>query len=93
MIEKTWLVQALSIGISYNDFWHMTPHTIAIQIDAHKKKIEEKNYFMYIQGRYFADAIMATIGNSFRGKGQKPYEYPKEPYELTKRELTQSEKI
>lgn len=95
MIEKTWLVQAIAIGISYNDFWQMNPRIIKLHIDAHKQWYEEQNTLMYIQGRYFADAIMATVCNMFRGQGHKPYEFPKEPYKFEKeeeRELTPMEK-
>lgn len=55
-------------------------------------EIEEKNFFAYIQGAYFADAIMATIGNAFT-KGKK-HEYPKEPYQLgEKKEITSESEI
>ena len=97
MIEKTWLESALSVGISYKDFWGMTPHIVGIHLKAHKAKIEETNLLMHIQGMYMRDAIMSTIGNSFRGKGSKPYEYPCEPYNLNpqseqEHELTENEK-
>lgn len=48
---------------------------------------------MHIQGRYFADAIGATIGNMFSKKGAKKIEYPSKPYDLNpNRELTEEEK-
>lgn len=47
----------------------------------------------YLQGRYFVDALLSTVGNMFSKKGAKPLEYPKEPYNLeAERELTQDEK-
>ena len=36
----------------------------------------------HLEGQYFADALIATVGNMFRGKGQSPYHYPSEPYTL-----------
>lgn len=36
----------------------------------------------HLQGHYFADALLATVGNMFKGKGQKSFEYPKEPLPL-----------
>ena len=36
----------------------------------------------HLEGMYFMDALVATVGNMFRGKGQKAFEYPKEPYTL-----------
>lgn len=34
----------------------------------------------WIYGKYFAEAIMSTIGNAFKEKGSPNYEYPKKPY-------------
>ena len=74
----------MSIGIEYEEFWHMNPHIVKIYIDASNKREERQaeydNYMAHLQGIYFADALNATVGNMFRGKGQKPYEYPKQPY-------------
>lgn len=92
MVEKTWLVQALSIGISYNDFWGMNPHIIKIYIDAYKTKLEEHNFLMYLQGIYVRDALLSTVGNMFKGKGTKDFEYPKEPYSLNSEETDNSNK-
>lgn len=97
MIEKTWLVNALSIGISYHDFWSMTPKIVLIILEgynqAEKRKFDYDNLLAYIQGRYFVDALLCTVGNMFSKKGAKQLEYPKEPYNLEgERELTQEEK-
>lgn len=93
MYEKEWLPQALSIGISYYDFWDMNPHIINIFTEAKRIQNKEKNAFMHLQGVYMRDAILSSICNSFRGKGTEPYEYPKEPYNIEgERELTEEEK-
>ena len=64
---------------------------------AHKNRLEEQNTMMFWQGRYVADAIMSTIGNSgwFRGKSAPLHEYPKEPYQIfgnTPKNMTSDEK-
>lgn len=97
MIEKTWLVNALSIGISYAEFWTLTPKAVLFILDgynlAEKRKLEYDNLMAYVQGRYFVDALACTVGNMFSKKGAKQHDYPKEPYNLeTERELTQEEK-
>ena len=97
MIEKTWLVDALSIGIDYNDFWSMTPKIVLFILEgynkAQKRKLEYDNLLAFIQGRYFVDALLCTVGNMFSKKGAKQIEYPKEPYNLEgEKELTQEEK-
>ena len=70
------------MGISWEEFWNMTPRVI----DAHKKafkiKKDEQNTFAYIQGIYFRDALASTVGNMFKKKGAKAIEYPSEPYNL-----------
>ena len=51
---------------------------------AHRLRVDEQNFMLWLNGKYVAGAIMSTIGNSgwFRGKGAPVNEYPKEPYSL-----------
>lgn len=84
MFEKEWFPKAYSIGISCNEFWNLNPRIINLMLEGYKERkqteLEEKNFVAHLQGAYFAEAIMSTIGNAF-AKGKK-HEYPKEPYEL-----------
>lgn len=84
MIENEWFVRASAIGISWDDFWKMNPHIIKLMIKSHKEEVAEQNYMMWLNGRYVADAIMSTIGNSpwFKGKASPLHKYPKEPYRI-----------
>lgn len=50
--------------------------------EAKKTELRQANMLYHLEGMYFADALLATVGNMFRGKGQKAFEYPKEPYTL-----------
>lgn len=64
---------------------------------AHKLQMKEQNTMLWLNGKYVADAIMSTIGNSgwFKGKGVPVNEYPKEPYALYTNEskfMTEDEK-
>ena len=55
-------------------------------------ELKKQNIFAHLQGQYIAEAIASTIGNAFRKKGSKPYQYPKNPYEFNKKEeLTEGE--
>lgn len=97
MIEDTWLISALSIGISYKDFWGYTPRIVLQILEGYnqnqKRQLDYDNFMAYVQGRYFADALLCTVGNMFSKKGAKTIEYPKKPYNLEgERELTQEEK-
>ena len=50
--------------------------------EAKKTEMKQANMLFHLEGMYFMDALLATVGNMFRGKGQKAHEYPKEPYSL-----------
>ena len=50
--------------------------------ESQKNKTRQMNMLYHLEGMYFMDALVAVIGNMFRAKGQKPFEYPKEPYTL-----------
>lgn len=88
----------MAIGIGFNEFWHMTPHKVALCQKAHEKQIEEQNFLAHLQGQYFVEALLATVGNMFSGKGAKKFEYPNKPHDLFEKpveeehELTQEEK-
>lgn len=92
MIEKTWLIQALAIGIPYKDFWGMTPRIVRQHLEAHQKHMDEVNMMMYVQGLYVRDAIASSVCNSLKPKNTKPFEYPSQPYELHEKVLTEEEK-
>lgn len=78
--------KVLPLGVSYDEFWDMNPHKINILVMAFNQKtkdeIRKQNMLMHLQGQYFMEALLATVGNMFRGKGQRPHEYPKEAYTL-----------
>lgn len=78
--------KVIPLGTSYTEFWTLNPHKINIMVAAYneqkKNEIRTQNMLFHLEGMYFADALCATVGNMFRGRGQKPFEYPKEPYTL-----------
>lgn len=94
MYQNEWLPYALSIGIDEERFWTMNPRKMKPYTEAYRILKKEQNFMMYIQGRYFADALLCTVGNMFKDKHSKAFDYPKEPYSLfeAKVELTEEEK-
>ena len=62
-------------------------------LDGYRKRIriemDQQNILAHIQGAYFTDAIMATIGNAFE-KGKK-HKYPDKPYEFADKNKAISE--
>lgn len=77
--------QVLMLGISYKEFWELNPHIVNILVNAETKKqkaeLRKQNALCHLQGRYFAEALLATVGNMLSSKGKK-FEYPDEPYTL-----------
>lgn len=46
-----------------------------------KRQIEHDNTMAHLQGIYFRDALLSTVGNMFSSKGKK-FDYPEMPYDL-----------
>lgn len=76
----------IPLGTTYDDFWRLNPRKINVMIKAYNKakkdEMRQYNMLFHLEGLYFSEALLATVGNMFRGKGQKAFEYPKEPYTL-----------
>lgn len=76
----------------------MNPHIINLLIKGHKEKMALLDEEMWRLGIYIREALKSTVCNSFvwKGKGQLPDEYPKEPFmrssNVQNQELTEDEK-
>ena len=83
------------MGVDLADFWHLTPHSLYLIADGYnralKRQLDYDNHMAYIQGAYFLEALMASVGNMFAKKGQKGHEYPDKPYSLAN-DLKEKEK-
>jgi hypothetical protein len=95
MFEKEWFKNAYKLGVSWEDFWHMNPRIIQAIADgyAEKKKDEMQieNCVAYLQGRYFMDALMATVGNMFKSNGELTEEEIEKQRERFAAKLTRME--
>lgn len=73
-------------GISYDRFGSLTMKDMRIISKAYSEKIqadfEMQDIMAFIQGRYFVEALLSTVGNMF-SKG-KPMKYPEKPYSQNK---------
>lgn len=76
------LPNALSIGVPYELFWHLTPNKLTAFYEAYKIEQKMKDQEMWRMGMYVADALYATVCNAFlwKKKGEKPNTYPDKPY-------------
>lgn len=78
--------KVIPLGTTYDDFWRLNPRKVNVMVKAYneakKDEIRKYNMLYHLEGLYFSEALLATVGNMFMGKGQKAFEYPKEPYTL-----------
>lgn len=75
-------------GVDYDRFGKLTLKDMRIIAKAYSEKtkveFEVEDTMAFIQGRYFLQALLATVGNMFRDKGSKPHSYPDKPYSQNK---------
>lgn len=77
---------ALSIGVDIASFWHLTPHSLYLIAEGYnialKRQIERENVMAHLQGAYFVEALLSTVGNMLSSKNSKRHDYPERPYDL-----------
>lgn len=80
-------------GVSFNEFGKLNMKQIRYISLAYAQKRETEfkmaDVSAFIQGRYMVNALLCTVGNMCGGQ----YEYPEQPYSMTKQEtdLTEDE--
>lgn len=82
------------MGVAWSEFWNMNPRILSAISDGYARKIkneyEKKNVIAHLQGMYFADAIMSTVGNAlFKGK----HSYPKKPYKFFEEHISENNNL
>ena len=75
-----YLPNALVYGITESEFWGMNPKRLKPYKEAYRLELKEKDENAWMQGIYFQQALLATIGNMFRGKNAKAFTYPDKPF-------------
>lgn len=76
----------------------MNPHIINLHLMGHKEKVILLDEEMWRFGIYVRESLKSTVCNGFvwKGKGQAPDEYPKEPLmqsgNIRNQEITEDEK-
>lgn len=71
MVENEWLPQALTLGISYNDFWHMNPRIIKIHLKAQKIKEQMIDEKLWRMGLYVESAVATAVEHNLAGRKTK----------------------
>lgn len=77
----------MSIGMTYEQFWDGDNDLPVYFRKADKMRTDKENLLMWIQGRYYYDALLAVapVLQAFNKK-PKPGEYVERPYPLTRAE-------
>lgn len=76
----------LSIGMTYELYWHGEPWLVKAYQEAYERQIDRMNYEKWLQGRYVYQAIgaLTPILNPL-SKKKKAEEYLKEPLIITEK--------
>lgn len=74
----------LSLGVTYQEYWYGDVWAIVDARNAEKLRVDRKNQELWLQGRYFYEAIGAVspILHAFAKNGTKANPYLAEPYSL-----------
>ena len=72
---------ALTIGVPYETFWHLTPKKLKAFYKSYKQKRKIEDEKMWYMGQYIMSALDSTVcNNSFwKGKHGTASKYFKEP--------------
>lgn len=78
--------------MTYEDYWERSPRLVKAYRDAERIKIENKNTFEWLQGKYFYDALCVALSNFSSGLAGKmgKANYPEKPHRITP--MTEEEK-
>lgn len=77
----------LNMGMTFRQFWEESPQLVKYYRDANELKQKQKNYELWMQGRYFVDALSCTVLNALSTKHSTKFSYPDEPYITKQKEL------
>ena len=74
----------MAFGMSYEEYWDGDVKAHRMYREKYRLEMKRKNFEVWLQGRYFYDALCAVspIIRAF-SKAKKPGEYPQRPYDLT----------
>ena len=81
------------MGMSPEDYWHGSPELTEAYRQAHKIRLEEKNYEFWLQGLYFKHALDVALSH-MTDKHSKA-EYMSEPIKIfppTQEEIEEQQK-
>ena len=78
------------MGMSYEQYWEMSPYLAIDYRKAYRLKREQENEQAWLQGFYAYYAFTVTLSNAFKKRGAKRLEYIEKPIDIYP--LTEAEK-
>lgn len=83
----------LSIGMTAHQYWDEDVSLVKAYREAYKMKRREENFSLWLQGRYFYDALCCAspLFRSFSKGKIKPIDYTAKPYDLFSEDRIKSE--
>lgn len=81
----------LSLGMSWDEYWYGDVGIAKKYYEAEKLRQERVNSEAWLNGIYTLSALQATVGNLFKEKNDKPFEYPTQPIEFNANKQQESE--
>lgn len=70
-VDNEWLPYCLSIGVSYNLFWHLTRKKLRPFEKAYELRTKDYDTEMWLMGRYVYEATLTAVANVFQGRKSK----------------------
>lgn len=59
------------MGISWDEFWRLNPRIIKLVRKGHRKKLEEQDFTLWLNGHYVMSAIATVADRLFSGENSK----------------------
>lgn len=78
------------MGMTYEQYWDMSPYLVIAYRKAYKLKREIENEQAWLQGLYVYDAFAVCMANAFAKRGAKKVDYLEKPVDIFP--LTDAEK-
>lgn len=78
------------MGMTYEQYWDMSPYLVIAYRKAYKLKREIANEQAWLQGLYVYDAFAVCMANAFAKRGAKKVDYLEKPVDIFP--LTDAEK-
>jgi len=78
------------MGMTYEQYWDMSPYLVIAYRRAYKLKREIANEQAWLQGLYVYDAFAVCMANAFAKRGAKKVDYLEKPVDIFP--LTDAEK-